>query len=396
MENKSVLQQQEFAYLKDKHRVILRWATGVGKSKQTIDLVNNASSSFPKAKMLLVVGERSHFKNWEEEFEKWGLNKNIEVKIICYASLHKVKSTAFDIMVLDEAHHAFTEKRLSSLETISADYIFLLSATLSVKKIVEIESIYGKFAVSTVSLKEAVEKDILPDPRVVLIKMHLDNTKVNQILKIGNAKNPPVVEWKDRKKYIYKGKACMIKCTELQKYQYYTEKMEYWKRRYELTHNQFHHNAWVSLGSQRKRFLGELKTKKVKSLISGFTYNKRYICFCASVKQAEELGKGFAITSKQSSKKNQETIDAFNKGELSKLYAVGMATEGLNLANIQVGIIVQLDGKERLFIQKFGRALRAEHPTAYIFYYDNTQDEKYLKNAIENIDSKFIVTINTL
>ena len=67
-----------------------------------------------------------------------------------------------------------------------------------------------------------------------------------------------------------------------------------------------------------------------------------------------------------------------------------MITEGMNLTAIEAGIIVQLDGKERLFIQKFGRSLRAEDPVTFIFYYKNTQDENYLKLALENIDEKYI------
>lgn len=68
-----------------------------------------------------------------------------------------------------------------------------------------------------------------------------------------------------------------------------------------------------------------------------------------------------------------------------------MLQEGMNLTDIQVGIIIQLDGEERAFIQKFGRALRAESPEQYIIYYKGTRDEEYLKNAIENIDAKYIV-----
>ena len=69
-----------------------------------------------------------------------------------------------------------------------------------------------------------------------------------------------------------------------------------------------------------------------------------------------------------------------------------------NLTDIQVGIIVQLDGTERPFIQKFGRSLRAEDPHQYIFYYKNTRDEEYLENILYGIDETFIdtVDINTL
>jgi superfamily II DNA or RNA helicase len=108
------------------------------------------------------------------------------------------------------------------------------------------------------------------------------------------------------------------------------------------------------------------------------------------VSQAEELDKKNTISSKKSTKFNMAIIDAFNKKVINRMYAVGMANEGLNLVDIQAGIIVQLDGKERLFIQKFGRSMRAEDPVSYIFYYKDTQDEKYLKNALENIEDKFI------
>ena len=58
---------------------------------------------------------------------------------------------------------------------------------------------------------------------------------------------------------------------------------------------------------------------------------------------------------------------------INNIFAVGMLQEGQNLVNIEAGIIIQLDGKERSFIQKFGRSLRAEDPVQYIFYYKNTK-----------------------
>jgi superfamily II DNA or RNA helicase len=336
-----------------------------------------------------VVAEKSHIQNWKDEFLKWGLNE-MDVTIICYASLHKFRNEKVDILVLDEGHHAFTEKRKDILSSLSADYVFMLSATLSSQKVSELEEIYGKFITSTVTLREAIKKDILPDPKVNIIEMELDNTTPNQEIHYLKGRNLPVITWEERSKYIYKKIPCIIKCTERQKYIYLTSDMEYWKERFQRSGNPFHQNRWVNLGSQRKRFLGELKTEKVKSLISSFKKNKRFICFCASVTQAEELDKKMTISSRKSSKFNQATIDAFNKKAINRLYAVGMATEGLNLTDIQAGIIVQLDGKERLFIQKAGRVLRSDYPIIYIIYYKNTQDEVYLKQALENIDSEFI------
>jgi superfamily II DNA or RNA helicase len=151
----------------------------------------------------------------------------------------------------------------------------------------------------------------------------------------------------------------------------------------------------VNTGSIRKRFLGELKGDAVYGLIGRLnTLKKRFVCFCASVAQADTFSEVGTISSKKSSKYNQKVIDDFNAGKLNQIYAVGMITEGMNLKNIQVGIITQLDGKERLFIQKFGRSLRAEDPVSFIFYYKDTQDENYLRTALENIDAKYVQHIN--
>lgn len=402
---KQQLQQREFAVLKDKQRVILKWATGCGKSKMTIDLINDAIGFIPNrpVKVLFLVAERAHIKNWDEEFDKWHLRRDkVATDVICYASLHKYTGFAYDIIVMDEAHHVFSERRMALLQDMLQNNpkllhqrVYLLSATLSSSKVDMIEELFGKFSISTVTLKEAINNDILPDPKVYVVGMDLNNTQRNQEIKIGSAPNAPIVKWEDRAKYIYKKNAsCIIRCTEQQKYLYMSTTMEYWKQRYERTHNEFHRAKWVNLGSTRKRFLGELKTSSVYGLISSFPKNKRYVCFCASVNQAEMLSSHNTISARRSAKSNQATIDAFNARKISNIYAIGMITEGMNLTDIEAGVITQLDGKERLFIQKVGRVLRADSPVIIIFYYKNTQDENYLKGALENIDNKFIKHIN--
>jgi superfamily II DNA or RNA helicase len=136
----------------------------------------------------------------------------------------------------------------------------------------------------------------------------------------------------------------------------------------------------------------------VRRLIERLPKNNRFICFCASVAQANALDYVNTISSKRPAKSNQLIIDKFNSKQIDHIYAVGMITEGMNLTDIQTGIIVQLDGKERLFLQKAGRVMRSDFPNIYIMYFKDTQDEKYLKEALENIDSKFIqhITIDKL
>jgi len=405
-EIKTALQKKEFEALKGKNRVILKWATGCGKSKMAIDLINYAIGGIAHkpVSILFLVAEKAHIDNWKDEFEKWNLQKvGIEVNIICYASLKKVVNLSYDIIVMDEAHHVFTEKRLTALWSLSKNtskdsYIFLLSATLPYSKQDEIEDIFGRFTISTVTLKEAIKKEILPDPTIYVIGMNMDNSKADQEIKVGKGSNLPEVKWENRMGYITKKIPCVIKCTQWQKYLHLTSTMDYWKGRYEFSRNEFHHTMWVNGGSQRKRFLGECKTEAAKELLNHISKRRKLVCFCASVPQANEISSTNTISSKKTDKYNKAVINSFNKGHISRIYAVGMITEGMNLADIEAGIIIQLDGKERLFIQKVGRALRAKSPIVCIFYYKNTQDETYLRKALENVDEKYIkhVTIEQL
>ena len=400
---KQKLQEREFLALRDSQRVILKWATGCGKSKMTIDLINHAVASSSKpARVLFLVAERAHIQNWEDEFNKWQLRRDkVITDVICYASLKNYNTFIYDIVVCDEGHHIFTEKRMALLHDmpkLEGQKVFILSATLSSGKVDLAEDIFGKFTISTVTLKDAINEDILPDPKVYVVAMELDNKRKHEEIKIGNDPNAPIVKWEDRAKYIYKNTPCIIQCTEFQKNLFLTQSIDYWNERYHRSHSEFQRVKAANYGSQRKRFLGEAKTKEVYNLIRRLSPSMRYVCFCASVNQAEMLSGNNTISSKKSDKYNQSVIDAFNAKRINNINAVGMITEGMNLTDIQLGIIVQLDGKERLFLQKTGRVMRSDSPKIIIFYYRNTQDENYLKGALETIDSKYVqhISINQL
>lgn len=119
-------------------------------------------------------------------------------------------------------------------------------------------------------------------------------------------------------------------------------------------------------------------------------FSKRFLCFAGSVAQIKELGGDSAIHSKLTKKIQQQLLDDFNNKVINHLFAVGMLKEGMNLPDLQVGLIIQLDGNERDFVQKMGRLLRADKPDIYIFYFQDTRDEVYLSRAMEGLDEELI------
>lgn len=398
---KEELQTLPIQLIEQHPRIILQWATGTGKSKAAIDIANYLIERNGHLKVLLVVAEINHKSNWEREFKKWKL-KECDITMECYASLRKYKNSNWDLIIFDEGHHLGSDLRMNLLTEIFSRYIIVLSATLPDQVIYSLNQIFGDFKISKITLGEAIKGGLLPKPRIYLIPLILDNTHQEYSVteEWGNKGKKTIRKcsfyerWKFLKhKEQYPDTSLVISCTAKQKYDYLTNKCEYWKSRYLTSRVEFMKTKWLQCGLQRKRFLGDLKTIVASNLLNRIK-DKRLICFCSSIDQARILGGRNAVHSEEN--KSLQIIEKFNRKEISSLFAVGLLQEGQNLVDIQVGVIIQLDGKERAFIQKFGRSLRAEDPIQFILYYENTRDEEYLKKALDGIDETYIIKVERL
>lgn len=398
MKTRETLEEEVKAAFSSSKNIAIQAATGVGKSKLALDLCKDMIEPGEQPPtVLIVVAEVAHIQNWKDEITKWSYDG--PVSIVCYASLKKYRNTVWDVIIFDEAHHLGSELRLDIFSTITANHMLFLSATLKQSLLDTLELHCGSIKVIKMGLQDAFNADILPEPKIILVPLKLDNTHYNELIieEWGKKDKQKVAEcqWSERRRFFRDKKRIpngrlLIHCTQQQKYDYYCEQFEYYKKRYMCTRNEAIKNKWLQWGSKRKTYLGLIKTAVVVDLLTEI-HNKRFICFCTNIEQAEFLGSSFAVHSKK--KECQFIIDAFNSKAINKLFAVGMLQEGVNLTDIEVGIIVQLDGEERSFIQRFGRTLRSDSPVQYIIYVKGTRDEEYLKNALENIDKKYIKSL---
>lgn len=403
---KEELQIQSVSLIKQSNRVALQWCTGLGKSKAAIDMANYlADKEFEinsePISVLLVVAETAHKSNWKEEIDKWNLRTG-EWVMECYASLKKYRNTHWDLIIFDEAHHLGSDLRMDVLTEIHASNIILLSATLPDQVMQAVTGVFGEFVTSKVTLKQAIEWGILLAPKVYLIPLTLDSIYPNCTIVEEWGKKEKRVTYKckfhERWGYLknknkYPNVTLEISCTQQQKYDYLSDQFEYWRSQFFRTRQEFIKNKWLQIGSKRKRFLGESKTQAVRLLLHKIR-DKRFICFCTSIEQAELLGGKNAIHSKKDN--SLDIIDDFNTKKIDNLFAVGMLQEGQNLTDIEAGVIVQLDGQERAFVQKFGRSLRATDPIQFIFYYKDTRDTEYLENVLEGINEEYITEVDNL
>lgn len=344
-------------------RLICMWATGTGKSAVVLRfLIDN-----PDMDCLILVPEQNNIQNWYDEFDKFYVPRD-KVTVACYASFHKYQDTKWDLLVFDEAPHVDTEKRRAICNSVRGEYILALGAVIDEEEIAALEDAYGPFEKSYVSLKRAIEWGILPSPTVNILHMRIDNTE---------------------RKYRLSG----VMCTAKEYYLNLEKKVEGAVLAFNNKPSQFLKQRMYSAGIERKRFLGKLKEDAVRKICAKLEKEeKRFLCFCASIKQAETIGGDKAFTSK--SPVSMKHLDKFNGHEINSLYVVGKLIEGQNLKDIDCGVIAQLGGTSRITVQECGRIMRSENPVIYIPVFDGTKDNSFLNTLTNNIPSDYIKHYN--
>lgn len=390
-------------------RVVLQWPTGMGKSYVGVQCIKRVLEEKPNARILLMVAEVTHKKNWCDEFTKHlgefeGMRVYSGCTVECYASLKKYESTIWDMILFDEAHHLGSELRLDLLMTLRSQYILCLSATMKDEVIHELGADFGPFLLDRVTMSSAISADILPEPVVIGIRMELDEvTRDQRIDLVWGPKTRrvdfgevPISRLKSMRSKASAGRAYSI-VTQAVKYAWMDQEIEWNKGRWMRNGTEWERNLWLVRLSARKRWLGEVKTRVVKELLRrvGEEYNgEKAIIFCASVSQAEELGGVECVHSRLSDSENALTIDRFNRGVCNRLYAVGKLVEGTNLVGCRIGVIVQLDGEPRLWVQKCGRLLRHPEPVIFVPFISGTRDEEYWERVSSSMSSVRVIGID--
>ena len=372
----------------DKPNLILEWVTGSGKSFNAINLQHKMNSQ----KTFICVAEIAHIQNWIDEYIKHGYEELLKTtEIFCYASAKKYVNQSCDLLIYDEGHHAFGDIRFEIFSTIKPKATILLSATIEDDDKYNYKRLHGDYNLYEISMEKAIEMELIPEPKVILMPLTLDNNEITETVNYTRGKNINEIHcnYNQRNAYIYnkskhKTLNLIIHCTQQEKYNYIEEEYNKYKRLAGLRLN--YKFKWLRLGNERKRFLSDCKTNKIKEICETIN-NQRFICFCGSIEQADYIGKENAIHSKKESK---SIIENFNNKKISSIFAVQKLVEGVNLTDIECAIVGQLDGQDRPIIQKIGRSIRAEFPIVYILYFKHTKDEDYLQNVIDNIPLKYI------
>lgn len=369
---------------------LLELATGTGKSKMAIEKIKSLRSRMGQH-LLIVVPRNVHKQNWADELKKWWPKCDFKISYTTYVSFPKYKGT-WDFAIFDECHH-LSERCREALCDFNIAHSILLSATVSKALKDEFREVFDDLVSYKKDLRDVIEEEILPDPRVYLWPLELrTDLPTESIWKNPKAKGKLIeCSWATRWNYIrQKEYPVRVYCTERQYYSDLCGQIEYWKKRYMSSKSEIAKNKWLRLCADRLKWLSDKKVKYLHQLLP-YLIKCRTLTFCNSIEQTELLGE-YCINSKNAD--SVQHLEDFNSGKIDHITACNMLNEGMNLVNCQVGIYANLNSSEAIIKQRMGRLLRHPNPVIIVPYFKNTREEELVKTMLEDYNPKLVTTIS--
>lgn len=123
---------------------------------------------------------------------------------------------------------------------------------------------------------------------------------------------------------------------------------------------------WMRCLRLRKQFVQSHPKKiEIAKKIINARKDKKILTFSATIADAEKIGTGLVLHSKQSKKQNEKILEQFKKQETGVLCSSKAANQGLDVPGLSVGIITSVDSSKITKQQRIKKL-----PINYIFKYN--------------------------
>jgi len=320
-------------------------------------------------RFLVVAPKVSIFDTWEEEIDKHGFYKDfvaVDITYTTYRSINKQNPEDFDGVYLDECHNL-----LETHEPFLSAYkgpILGLTGTPpkwknSVKGLLVAKYCPVKYEYFT---DDAVDDGILNDYSIIVHRLKLDTRKNHRVT---------------TKKFNFL-------TSEKSSYAYACKRLD--------EANTPKQTQFARIG--RMTIMKSYRSKETyaKNLLT--LIDEKCIIFCNTTAQADRMCK-FSYHSKNHKDVNEMNITSFKGGNTDRLSCVEQLSEGANIPNLKNSIIIHAYGNEKKLRQRLGRTLRLkpdEKATIHVLMYEDTIDEKWVRDALSDFDEDKITYVNPL
>lgn len=354
MSKRDEIQQEALTVALNNKRCGLGISMGVGKTLIGLKYMSHyQDANMDKLKILIVAPKLSIFDSWRSDAEKFGISLE-NVEFTTYLSLNKFQPANYDIIILDECHSLLHSHNLFLVQYTGK----ILGLTGTPPRYTQSEK--GQMVTRycpvlyTYITDDAVDDQILNDYRIIV-----------HYLSLSSENNFPV-----------KTKNGVFYTSEQKSYDYWTDR---------IMRAQSKKEEQIS-SVMRMRVIMDFRTKEqyTKNLLSEI--EDKCIAFCNTQEQADRICE-FSYHSKNPD--SEGNLDLFGNDHITKLSCVMQLNEGINIPNLRAGIIMHAYGNERKANQRIGRLLRLnpdDTAVVHILCYKNTVDERWVKEALKDLD----------
>lgn len=351
------IRKEVFLLAKERLRtgnVLLELATGVGKTKLSLDLAQD----YGAVNVAVLVPTDAVGEAWIGEIKKW--NSKLCVTTVNYKSAHKILEFLIppDLVIGDEIHH-ITPLNLQSIRLYKCPIIGL-SATVDYEKMELLKELGFERGIS-VTLDEATEHELVAPYEMSVITFAVNSHDKNML-----------AGTKQQRWY----------STEAQALQHAENRINQAKRSGNPNSIQFAYmhrmrliRTLPSRITMAQRILARLRSKYPQS---------RILVFAPDIEQCEAIVPECYYHSKSTS----EGFDAFKAGKQQVLGSVNALSEGINV-QADIALIVAGLSKERHTVQRLGRLLRRTSDgklgKAFLLVAEGTQDVTWAESSLAGL-----------
>lgn len=339
-------------------------ACGLGKTVVCAKTIERLYRLYGRFKVLFICDNKDILEQAAKEFKKW-INFDISVGFYhgfektegdfditlatfqsLYINLDIFHADTYDMVVVDEAHHAFAPTYWEVLKHFTPLFSMGMTATHIRMDGFHTEQYWGRASVN-MPLEWAIAQGHLPKLLYHMKLMDLDESKLNELVKQAQD--------------VDAGKVSM---TALNKHLFIEKQMKDWAK--------------------------DIKIEMVN--------HDKVLVFCSSIEHCELMakcfdnGQAFHGGNKQFKKSPEDTLDRFRKGHIKILFVVDKLGEGIHVKGVTLLVMLRITDSSVVWLQHIGRGLTGgcEQLTVldYVGNLERLLKVEAMKNRIKSHDSK--------
>ena len=352
-------------------------ATGFGKTRIGLKIIQKLLSLAPEKKVLIVVPTTLLKEQWANQIDNWGFSFNCEVQVI---NTVITRNWTTDLLIIDEIHRTGASELSKVFEKVH--YKLILGLTATFERLDGRHELIRKYCpvCDIVPITECLLNNWVSPYKEYLVLVDVDD------INTYNEYNKEFTECYEFFNFDFNrimslvGKYGHIECARLRDERCPNGTEEQRKQIFKTI--KFKSQRFMQLMQARKGFINNHPKKiELARRIIEARPNSKIITFSNNVKMAESIGMGGKVyTGKVSKKKSRTTIEEFNQLPVGVLHTVKKADEGMDIAGLSVGIVLGTDSGKTKARQRLGRVIRMEEgKQAEMFYIilDNTVESKW-------------------